>query len=247
MSQEKAFLRYQHTIEKKLQQAFSQTETIDKAAGWVADSIQNLGWIFTSGTGHSHLLAEEIFYRAGGFTRVKPILDPPLMLHISASESSHIERQEGYATHLLSNYQIGEKDLFFLFSNSGRNAVPIELAMEAKNRGARVICITNLTHSQSVDSRHSSNLRLFEVADLVLDNFGEIGDASIDIQGLKGKVGATSTVIGAALLHAILCQAVEILIDRGVDPEVFISANTEEGEAANERLIEKYKGEVPPL
>lgn len=247
MPQEKAFLRYQLSIEKKLRQAFSQKESIEKAAVWVADCIQNSGWIYTSGTGHSHLLAEEIFYRAGGFARIIPILDPPLMLHISASKSSHIEREEGYAAKILSDYRIGEKDLFFLFSNSGRNPVPIELAMEARRKGAKVICITNLAHSQSVPSRHSSNKRLFEVSDLVLDNFGEIGDATLEIQGLEGRVGATSTVIGAALLHAIFCQAVEILISRGKEPEIFISANTEEREASNERLIDKYKGQIPPL
>ncbi|NVJ85372.1 MAG: SIS domain-containing protein [Algoriphagus sp.] len=244
---EQAYTRYQKIIEEKLRQAFSQEEEIKRAAFWVSECLQNAGWIYTFGTGHSHLLAEEIFYRAGGFARIKPILDPALMLHQSASESSQIERQEGYASQLIHGLQIQQKDIFFLFSNSGRNAVPIELALEAKKEGAKVISITNLTHSQSVTSRHSSGLRLFEVADLVLDNFGEIGDAALEIKGIPGKVGATSTVISAALLQAIMCQTVEILAEKGIIPEIFNSANTETGEVYNELLIQKYKREIPPL
>ncbi|WP_439474633.1 sugar isomerase domain-containing protein [Algoriphagus formosus] len=244
---EKAFERFHQLILSKLKGAFSQEKEILQASEWIASTIQNEGWVFTAGTGHSHLLAEEIFYRAGGFARVYPILDPPLMLHESASKSSLLEREEGYAYKILSQINLSSKDTLIIASNSGRNAVTIELAQAFRNQGAKVICITNLAHSRSVTSRHSSGLKLYQVSDLVLDNQGEIGDAAVEISGVPGKVGATSTVVGAALLQAIMAQAVESLVKAGTIPELFISANTEEGEKYNDSLLEKYKGQVPPL
>jgi uncharacterized phosphosugar-binding protein len=238
---------YQQGIFEKLQLAFGQDQKINYAANLIAHSLSNQGWIYTSGTGHSHLLAEEIFYRAGGFVRVIPILDPDLMLHKDASGSTEVERREGYAAELLKECKMTENDVFIISSNSGRNAVSIEMAQIAQNSGAKVIVLTNLNHSQSVRSRHSSGLKLYEVCDVYLDNFGEIGDASIRLEGLNSKMGATSTVVGAALLHAIMIQAASILLERGSQAEIFNSSNSDDGESYNGSLIAKYKGQIKGL
>jgi uncharacterized phosphosugar-binding protein len=242
-----AFERYFQSISDKLNAAFGQKSKIQTASNWVANSLEAEGWIYTTGTGHSHLLAEEIFYRAGGFARVIPILDPALMLHENASKSTEVERIEGYAANLLSPYNITESDIFIIYSNSGRNSVSIEMAQIAKSAGAKVIAITNLSHTSSVDSRHSSGLKLYEVCDLYLDNFGEIGDASIELNGLTTKVGATSTVIGAALLQAIMVQSAQNLLERGIKPELFSSSNTDDGEELNRILTEKYQALVKSI
>ena len=241
------FKQYQDSVVDKLQKAFSQEKEIQLVARWIADCLKIEGWIYTTGTGHSHMLAEEIFYRAGGFARVRPIFDEALMLHKDAAASTDVERTEGYAAKLLESYPISSKDVFFISSNSGRNAVPIEIAQLAKEKGANVIAITNLQHSKSVQSRHSSGLKLYEIADLVLDNFGEIGDASIAFDGLDGKVGATSTVIGTALLQSIMVQAVGLLLEEGITPEVYISSNSDAGEANNQALLTQYKPLVKGL
>lgn len=238
---------YFEVVLKKLQEAFAQQSELKQASTWIADSLCNGGWIYTSGTGHSHLLAEEIFYRAGGFARVIPILDPDLMLHVDATGSTELERKEGYAAQLLASYPISDKDVFILSSNSGRNAVSIEMAQFARQKGAKVIAITNYAHSKSVDSRHSSGLKLYEIADVYLDNFGEIGDAAISVSGLHSKMGATSTVVGSALLHAMMIQAAEICLIRGHVPEVFNSSNSDDGEEHNEALIQKYKTHISIL
>jgi uncharacterized phosphosugar-binding protein len=241
------FKQYQNVVFEKLQRAFQQENEIQIAAGWIADSIIQEGWIYTSGTGHSHMLAEEIFYRAGGFARVIPILDPALMLHQDASGSTEVERREGYAKTLFEPYSITEKDVFIISSNSGRNAVSIEMAQIAKEKGAKVIVLTNLTHSKSVDSRHSSGLKLYQVCDVFLDTFGEIGDACVSLEGLESKVGATSTVIGAALLNAIMVQAASFILEKGSVPEIFNSSNSDTGETYNESLIAKYKSQIKGL
>lgn len=240
-------LNFYHTIQKKLHQAFQQKKELFVAATWVAEALENQGWIYTSGTGHSHLLAEEIFFRAGGFARVRPIFDEGLMLHLSASQSSLLERESGYGLKAMIDFPIEERDVFVISSNSGRNTASIEMAQFAKEKGAKVIVLTNFKHSKSVESRHPSGLMLFEIADLFLDNFGEIGDASIELSGLQSKVGATSTILGAAMLQAIMVQAAAILTKKGILPEIFSSSNTEEGERYNQGLLEKYKPEVKGL
>ncbi|RZS96867.1 sugar isomerase domain-containing protein [Cecembia calidifontis] len=243
----KAYKKFFRQIQQKLQLVQEQSDKIEEAAAWVAESMSKGGYILTSGTGHSHMFAEEIFYRAGGFARVVPILDDALMLHKDASYSTEMERMEGYAAKLLGAYSITEKDIFIISSNSGRNTVSIEMAMIAKENGAKVIAITNLKHTLSVESRHPSGKKLFQIADLYFDNGGEIGDASVEIEGLEFKVGATSTVIGTTILQAIMVQATENLVKKGIRPEVFSSSNSDEGEEHNEALIRKYKGKIKGL
>lgn len=241
------YKRYREVVFEKLHKAFRQEKEICLAAKWIAKSIINQGWIYTSGTGHSHMLAEEIFYRAGGFARVIPILDPDLMLHKDASGSTEVERREGYAKTLFEPYTLTSNDVFIISSNSGRNSVSVEMAQIAQEKGAKVIVITNYTHSKSVDSRHSSGMKLFQHSDIFLDTFGEMGDASINLDGLHTNVGATSTVIGAAIINAIMVQAAAFVLENGIVPEVFNSSNSNDGESYNETLIAKYKADIPML
>jgi uncharacterized phosphosugar-binding protein len=243
----KAYQRYLDHLKAKLETVFKQIEKIELAADWVSQCMMSDGFIYTSGTGHSHMFAEEIFYRAGGFARVIPILDEALMLHKNASLSTEVERKEGYAKNVLSDYKIGPKDIFIISSNSGRNTVSIEMAMLAKENGAKVIVITNLKHTSSVASRHSSGKKLYEISDLYFDNGGEIGDASVQISGLDFKVGATSTILGVSILQSIMVQATENLVSKGFVPEVFSSSNSDEGEAHNDELIMKYKNIIKSL
>ncbi|TVP51879.1 MAG: sugar isomerase domain-containing protein [Mongoliibacter sp.] len=243
----KAYQRYLDHLQAKLGIVYEQEEKIELAAYWVSQSLAKNGFIYTSGTGHSHMFAEEIFYRAGGFARVIPILDEALMLHKDASYSTEVERKEGYAEKLLRSHDIGNSDIFIISSNSGRNTVSIEMAMLAKEKGAKVIVITNLKHTSSVASRHYSGKRLFEISDVYFDNGGEIGDAAVSLDGLDFKVGATSTVIGVSILQSIMVQATENLLRQGCIPEVFSSSNSDEGEEHNNLLIQKYKGIIKGL
>lgn len=244
---DKALFRFQTELDLRLKKAFLQVEKLEKAAEWVADCLSKDGWIYITGTGHSHILAEEIFYRAGGFARIRPIFHEALMLHQSASESTVIERKSALAAKILNDYPIQKNDLLILSSNSGRNSVILDFALEAQKLGAKVIAITNLTHSQQVTSRHSSGKKLYEVVDLYLDNCGDFGDACLEIEGIEMKVGATSTIIGSALLQAIMVQAADLMIKKNIKPELFSSSNTDEGEKHNHALISKYKSQIKGL
>lgn len=224
-----------------------QIENIEKAARAVADTLKSGGRIHAFGTGHSHMLAEEIFYRAGGLVNVNPILESGLMLHESASKSTALERLEGYGEIIFDFNSINENDILFLFSNSGRNGVAIDLALIAKEKGIKTVVITNMEHTMQGMSRHSSGKKLYEAGDIVIDNCGCIGDASMHIEKLGRNVAPTSTSAGAAILNAIEARAVEIMIDEGFVPEVFSSSNVDGGDEINNAFIEKYKKEIKSL
>jgi len=186
-----------------------------------------------------------LFYRAGGLVRAVPVLDEDLMLHRSASSSSGFERETGRAKNLLSRYAVGAGDVLIVISNSGRNAVPIELALGGRSRGATVIVLTSLQHSLAHSSRHSSGKRLMDVADVVLDNGGVEGDATIEVA--PGVVmGATSTAVGAALLQALAAEAAFRAARAGWKPEVYRSSNGG-GEEQNARYLAEYRGVIPHL
>lgn len=175
-----------------------------------------------------------------------PILDENLMVHKSASASTEWERKEGYAAEVLKRYSLGVGDVLFVVSNSGRNAVPIEMAMEADKRGAKVIAISSAKHSGGFASRHSSGKKLADVAHLVIDNGSVAGDAAVEISGLPQKVGPTSTITSAFILNSIIAEAVSRAVAVGKPPEVYPSINTDSGDFTK-KLTEKYRGVIPHL
>lgn len=224
----------------------TQRDAIEAAAQHVAASMKAGGMVYTFGTGHGHLLALEIFYRAGGMARVCPMMDERLMLHVNAAESTHVERREEMAAELLERFPVSAGDVLIVSSNSGRNAAPVLLAKAAKERGAYVIALTSMNHSGAVTPRNSAGLHLFETADLVLDNGGVLGDASVKM-GDGMMIGPTSTAVGAAILQAMVCRVKEISLEEGWEAEFFKSSNVDDGDAFNARLIEKYAGVIPGL
>ena len=224
----------------------TQQDALETAARQIANALCDGGMVYTFGTGHGHLLALEIFYRAGGMVRLCPILDEKLMLHISAAGSTLEERNEEWVAKLLEKYPIKAGDVLIAMSNSGRNAVPVLLADEARKRGAYVIALTSMQHTQAVTSRNRLNLRLFEAADLILDNGGVLGDASW--QAADGAmVGPTSTAIGAAMLQAIVCRVKELSLEENFEADYFKSSNVDGGDEWNNALIERYKDQIPGL
>ena len=148
---------------------------ISAAATLVADAIQAGGTIHAFGTGHSHMMAEELFYRAGGLVRVDPILFDGLMLHSSAPLSTQLERLPGLAAALLSDHPIAARDVLVVASNSGGNAVISELVSQVQSLGTPVIAVTSLSHSTAASARASSYPRLHELAGVVIDKIPRHG------------------------------------------------------------------------
>ncbi|HPM95108.1 MAG TPA: SIS domain-containing protein [Mesotoga sp.] len=227
------------TVEK------NEDSKIEKAAQLIFEALQRNRLVYVFGTGHSHMLAEEMFYRAGGLVSIYPILETSLMLHESAARSSKLERLPGLARVILERYSLKEGDVMIVASNSGVNAVPVEAAIRGRELGASVICITSIAHSSSVEPRNPAGKRLFEVADVVIDNHIPIGDGLLDISNTK--VAPASTAVGATILNSIVGQVAWLYSKNGELPPVFSSANTQNGDLENSELIQIYRKIIPIL
>ncbi len=238
-------MEYLDTVIESLRHVDKQKEKFDEAIAIIENSLKSNGLIYVFGTGHSHMLAEEIFYRAGGLATVYPILIDELMLHRKASLSSKLERVEGYINEILDEYDLTSSDVFIVISNSGINAVPVEAALYAKSRGCKIIVITSLNHSMDSKPRNSKNLHLYEIGDVVLDNGAPKGDAAMDMNGKR--MGPISTITGAFILNSLIIKTTEKLEKEGIELPIFLSANVENGDEINAKILENYKKRVPIL
>lgn len=218
----------------------TQKENLDEAAKLIADSFIKGHTFYVSGSGHSHTVAEEFYGRAGGLAFVVPMLTGELTLTEHPTKSSRIERLSGYAEILVDLYHVKKDDVVLIASNSGRNAYPIELALEAKKRGAKVIAITNVEHSNSTTSRHVSGKHLLDIADVVIDNCGVNGDSALHIDGISIPVCPTSSMANAFIVQAISVQCAYYIKEAGMEPPIFISLNSEGTEHLNDEYFEKY-------
>ena len=198
----------------------TQEEAIDQVAEACAGCIEKGGLLYFFGTGHSHMICEEPFYRAGGLACVYPILETDLMLHEGAAKSSGYERLPGLGNLVVGNTPLGEGDVLF---------------------------ITSMKHTTKASSRHLGGLNLYQVCDYVLDNGAEEGDASVLLPGLDQKIAPTSSVTDITLVHLILVNTVELLLKKGITPPLFLSANTDAGDKANKAVLKEYKARVPSL
>lgn len=225
----------------------NEKEKMSAAAVKVAEAIKNGGIIQLFGCGHSHILTEEVFYRAGGLVPIKPIFVEPLMLHEGALRSSSLERQNDYAAEFLKEQDIRPEDVVFVLSTSGRNPVPVDVAQAAAEKGAYVIGLTSFEYSQSQPSRHKTGKHLYNSVDMAIDNHSVKGDAILSYEKVAVPFAPTSTVVGAVILNAIFAEAIKILADQGIEPPVFLSGNIDGADEHNTKLVEKYKGRIALL
>ena len=240
--------RYRDQVTALLDRVLAeQAAALDSAVAAVAAALAGDQLVYVAGSGHSHLIAEEVFYRAGGIAAAQAILDPDLMLHLGAERSTLLEREAGRAERVLADYPVEAGDVVFIASNSGRNAYPIEMALACKARGATTIALTSLRHAGATTSRHESGKLLFEVTDLVLDNGGEYGDAALSVGDNDIRMGPTSTISGVFLLNAVLAEAVDQLSRNGVEVDVYQSANMQGAEAAAEEMIRRWQSRIRGL
>jgi uncharacterized phosphosugar-binding protein len=206
-------------------------EAIENAAQAIAGAIEANHLVYVFGPTHAGMLAQELCYRAGGLVPVNPILPPGLTTDVRPiTITTRLERLPGFGAVVIGQTPIEAGDVLIVHSVSGRNAAAVEVAQGAKQRGAFVIVVTSMEYSRSVAPRQPGMPRLFEVADLVLDDHAPVGDALVEIHGLSQKVGPSSTVTGAAILNAVVARVAELLVERTGDAPVFKSSNVEGGD-----------------
>lgn len=223
-----------------------ESEKMLQAARMVKRVLANDGLIYVFGCGHSHILSEETFYRAGGLVNVAPVFYEPLMLHESASESSHLEKQPGLAAEVLKNYHFTENDMLFCLSTSGVNPVPVELAEAVHNQGIPTVAICSTAYFNQ-PSRCPNGKHLHEVADIWINNQAPHGDACLLPKGSSIKTTPLSTITGAFILNSILAEGVELAFAEGVDVPIYTSGNIPGGPEKNVALIERFQPRISCL
>ncbi|MBN2555853.1 MAG: SIS domain-containing protein [Anaerolineales bacterium] len=219
-------------------------DAIHRAAELVAAAVAADGIVYTFGTGHSHVIAEDVAFRAGGLVPVDAILEDSLTGNHKVYQSMFMERVEGMADVILDYYNPGPSDVMIIISNSGRNAAPIEMATGARERGLKIIAVTSLQYSRQTTSRHSSGKKLFELADVVIDNQVPLGDCILSHPGMPQRFGPSSGVLDMVILHALIVAAINHLADQGEQPPVFMSGNLDGSDEFNLPLLEKYRGRI---
>ena len=213
-------------------------KSVREAVGLVAEAIKNGGLIFTFGCGHSHLPGLDAFYRAGGLANVSPMLDTDLMLHNGAAKSSRMEKMTGIAPEIFRRYTPTSNDIIFIFSASGKNAVPIEMADVARRSGVKSIGISSLEYSERGG-------RLHEHVDIAIDCKIPYGDACLSVG--DARMGGLSTYAACFILNTCLIEGAKLALEEGVEPPVYISGNVEGGREHNIVLENLFMGRVKHL
>ena len=230
---------YLHKITACLTQIESEEgERLSDVSRLVADTIKKGGLIFTFGCGHSHLPGLDAFYRAGGLASVSPMLDTDLMLHNGAAKSSRMEKMSGIACEVFRRYTPSDKDMIFIFSASGKNQVPVEMAQAAKTAGVKSVGVSSLAYADKGG-------RLHENVDIAIDCKVPYGDACMDVGDVK--MGGLSTYAACFILNTCLINGAKIALQEGVKPPVYISGNVEGGREHNVTLEDLYMGRVKHL
>lgn len=235
---------YMNNISSILEEVYSKNkDAIKVVAQKMADTIMADDLVHLFGTGHSSLLATEMYSRAGGLANVNPILDANALMDFGGERSCAMERTSGISEVLYDLYEIKPKDMVIVISNSGRNAMPIEMAKKAKESGNFVVVLTSYEVSKNMTSRHSSGKKLYEFADVVLDNCAKYGDCCLKVG--EYDTGAVSTITGSFILHTIETEATKIMVDKGFKPYLFQSQNIDGYD--NTTIISKYKNRIKHL
>lgn len=216
------------------------SDTIKFLAEKFAQNIEDDKIIHTFGTGHSHMLGIEMFARAGGLGNVDAMLDPDTLTSFGAQRSGAMEKTSGVSDVIYDSYNIEPGDIMVITSNSGRNAMPIEMAMRCQKEGVYVVALTNLEQSKNTTSRHPSGKRLFEVADCVIDSCVPDGDATLDLNGIK--TGPASSIVTMYLVNTIISEAIKIVLSHGKRPYVFQSQNVDGFD--NNAIYEHFKNRI---
>lgn len=220
----------------------NEVDAIDTASELIFESCKNGGRFYVFGSGHSHMVAEEIYIRAGGLAYVKGILPPELMLHEMPNKSTYLERLDGYSKSMLELYKVDAGDTILVVSNSGRNNIPVEMCIEAKKKGASVIALTSMAHSTIAPSRHASGKNIYEIADVTIDSHAPKGDAAYRIDNVEADLGPTSDFTCIGIAQTIIIGVISRLRDAGLEIPVFKSSNLDGADEYNNQLFDKYYG-----
>lgn len=231
----------------------TQMENIQKAAAIMADTIEKGRWVHTFGCGHATIPIEEMYPRIGGFVGFHPMIELPLSFftHITGEMGVHqfvfLERVEGYGVEIMKGYTFDTNDTMWLFSHSGINNVNIDVALEARKKGMKVVVFGSAAAAKGKKTRHTCGKTIFDLADVVVDTCAPLEDASVNLKNHQDKIGPVSTMAFVTCVWMTITTIAEILAERGVKLYIHPSHNVPGDTTARERLndaLAEYKKRI---
>lgn len=223
-----------------------ENDAMENAAQAAYQSIQSGGLLHVFASGHSHMIAEELFFRAGGLAPVNPILAPSLLVQEGAIQSMQNERKPGLAKDILEKVGLKEGDTLIISSNSGINSVPVEAAAYARSKGLTVVGITSLEATKALPSKQTEGKKLYELCDIVIDNHVPVGDGLLTLP--DGVItGGASTFSSLFIAQRIVLKIEKRYLAEGKQPPIFKSANVPGGTEYNEVLVKEYQDKIEYL
>jgi uncharacterized phosphosugar-binding protein len=241
--------QYLKHITELTQKIAAEKESIHRAGVAIADQVAQGHLVHVYGPGgHSLMGAEEMLCRAGGLVPIDAILDPSISLQQGALRSLALERVPGLIPAVFKNYRLEKGEVMILVNAYGINSATIDSALEAKRLGLTTIAVTSTETATTLpkdhQARHPSGLNLYEIADIWVNCHMPAGDAVVDLPGFAQKVSAVSTICNVFAIECIMADAINELVQRGIDPPVWMSANVAGGDEANQRHVDKYGGKI---
>ncbi|MFD3452412.1 SIS domain-containing protein [Streptomyces sp. NPDC058691] len=223
-----------------------ESERIEAAGAAVADTVAAGGRVFAFGAGHSSLAAQDVVYRAGGLALVNLLAVPGAVGVdvVPATLGSALEQVDGLAGVVLRTSPLRAGDVLVIVSLSGRNALPVEMARDARAMGVKVVGVTSVAYAKETRSRHSSGTFLKDHCDIVIDSKIALGDAELSVEGIPAPFGPASTVVTGALMQAVVATAAQRLAERGITPPMLRSGNVDGGHEWNAAVFEEYRDRI---
>ncbi|MFF4825019.1 SIS domain-containing protein [Streptomyces sp. NPDC001312] len=223
-----------------------EAEQIAAAGTLLADTVAAGGRLFAFGAGHSSLAAQDLVYRAGGLALMNLLAVPGAVGVdvVPATLGSALERVDGLATAVLDSSPLRSGDALIVVSLSGRNALPVEMAVHARALGVRVVGVTSVAYATGTTSRNASGTFLKDHCDIVLDSKIGVGDAELTLDTVAAPFAPASTVVTSALLQAVMATTAAVLADRGIEPPLLRSGNVDGGHEWNGRIFDRYADRI---
>lgn len=229
-----------------------QAGNIRAAAELMADAIADDKLINVyGGGGHTTLVMGEMFFRAGGLSNINPIMETGISVFNQALKYLELERCVNFGRSVMKYYDLQKDDVLIIFHNIGINAATIDAALEAKERGVKIIAVSSSYWQNEMPEdhfiRHPSGKNLFELADVCIDDYNPVGDAIVEVPGLETPIAPVSNVVDFTIAHLLEIETVRLCVERGIVPPIWNSANAPGGDEKNAAYLKKYKPLVKSL
>ncbi|MGW8374403.1 SIS domain-containing protein [Streptomyces sp. ODS28] len=224
----------------------AEEDRLAEAGKLIADTVADGGRVFAFGAGHSSLPAQDVVYRAGGLA-VMNLLPVPGVVGVDvrpATLGSALERVAGLAGTVLDSSPARPGDVLIVISLSGRNALPVEMAMNARALGLKVVGLTSVAYAEGTKSRHTTGTFLKDHCDVVLDNHIAVGDAELASDAVGAPFAPASTVVTSAMMQAVVATAAGALAERGITPPLLRSGNVDGGHDWNAKVMDEYADRI---